>query len=389
MPNSTFTSQELSEIRKLFPYLQKEWIYFNHAAISPLSSRVSKRVSGHIQRRSAEEVATFNHDIPAIEATRKRLQHLINAESEDRIAFLQNTSQALNIVARGLAWNPGDHIIVNDLEFPSNVYPYLNLESKGVVVDQVSHQGGRITPEMIEEYITDRTRMVAISAVQFLSGYKADLQHIGQICKKHNLWFVVDAIQALGASKVDVQQMNIDALASGSHKWLMAPQGLGMLYLTDKLQNHLVEHDLGWLSVEDPWQLFTHNQAMDSTARRFELGTPNTLGVHGLHATLDLFSELGNERIYRRVSYLSGLLLEKMDSTTNLSRFSPKEESERAGIVTYHLPSDTDLDTLIPGLKDHQLHVAVRNGKLRLAPHFYNTEQEIERAVEIIKEYLD
>lgn len=388
MPNSIFDSQEINEIRELFPFLKKQWIYLNHAAISPLSSRVSDRIQNHLQRRSVEEVATFNYDIPAIEATRKKLQHLINAETEDRIAFVQNTSQALNILARGLPWNAGDHIIVNDLEFPSNVYPYLNLEPKGVVVDQVSHQGGRITPEMIEEYIIDQTRMVAISAIQFLSGYKADLRHIGQICKKHNIWFLVDGIQALGASEVDVQEMNIDALASGSHKWLMAPQGLGMLYLTDKLQEHLVEQDLGWLSVEEPWQLFTHNQAMDATARRFELGTPNILGVHGLHASLDLFSQIGNERIYQRVSYLAGVLIDKMESEVNLSRFSPKEESERAGIVTFHLPSDTDLDTLIPGLKEHQLHVAVRNGKLRMAPHFYNTEQEIERAVEIIKEYL-
>lgn len=388
MENSVFSSQELSEIRKLYPFLEKEWIYLNHAAISPLSRRVTERIEAHLKRRSSEEVATFNHDIPAIEATRKRLQHLFNADSEDRIALLQNTSQALNIIARGLPWDAGDRIIVNDLEFPSNVYPYLNLAPKGVKVDKISHNNGRVTPEMIEEYITDRTRMVALSAVQFLSGYRADLHKIGEICKQNGIWFVVDGIQALGATPVDVQKMQIDALASGAHKWLMGPQGFGMLYLTEKLQNHLVEHDLGWLSVEDPWKLFNHNQSTDATARRFELGTPNIFGVHSLHASLDLFSELGHDNIYQRISYLAGLLIDTMEAEVRLQRFSPKDESERAGIVTYHLPEDTDLETLIPGLKEHQLHVAVREGKLRLAPHFYNTEAEISRAVEILKRYL-
>ena len=381
---SPFSTDQLTEIRSNFEHTGSEKIYLNHAAISPLSKRVKQRIHEHLERRSSGTIGTFPQDVMAVETSRKYVMNMINAESEDRIAFVANTSHALNLVARGLHWENGDRILTNDLEFPSNVYPYLNLEARGVATDFIAHQDGCITPEQVEKHISEQTKMVAISAVQFLSGYRPDLAKIGEVCRQYGTWFVVDGIQAIGATEVDVQAMKIHALASGGQKWLMSPMGTGFLYLAKELQDLITDHDFGWLSVEEPWQLYNHDQPLDETARRFETGTANMMGMHGMQATLEFMHEVGMQQMYEHIYYLTGQLIAMGDEKLGLDLFTSREPHRRAGIISYKLPEGIESEAMMTTLKQNNLTVAIREGMLRISPHFYNTVDELEQAVDMV-----
>jgi cysteine desulfurase/selenocysteine lyase len=171
------------EYRRLFPHTEQGVIYLNHAAVSPLSTRVVRAQVDHIQDRSSGRIETYHEDIKQLDKTRECIRQLINAESSERIAIAGNTSDALNIVASGLDWKPGDRILLNNLEFPANVYPYTHLKSHGVEIDIIDSSDGRLTPEMIYNAMRPRTRVLALSAVQYLSGYRSDLATLGELCR--------------------------------------------------------------------------------------------------------------------------------------------------------------------------------------------------------------
>jgi selenocysteine lyase/cysteine desulfurase len=200
---------DIEKYRTLFPAIETGTVYLNHAATSPLSSRVVAAVDNYLLERSKTRIDNFGSLIRIAKETKEYIAKLINA-APDRITFCDNTSNALNILATGLDWKQGDRIILNDIEFPANVYPFLNLKRHGVEVDFVKSRGGKILPEDIDAAMTDRTRLLSISHVQFLSGYRADLKSIGELCEKQGILFSVDAIQSAGVVPVDVQEMKID-----------------------------------------------------------------------------------------------------------------------------------------------------------------------------------
>ncbi|HYF03836.1 MAG TPA: aminotransferase class V-fold PLP-dependent enzyme, partial [Patescibacteria group bacterium] len=273
MKPQLFPEDVLLKARALFPHIASGRIYLNHAATSPLSTRVVAAVQTHLNNRSSGAIDDYWTTLEKITELRKNIATLINAESSTRIAFTPSTTDAINIVASGIKWKRGDRVLLNDMEFPANVYPYRALKRRGVEVDVIPSENNRITPEMIERFLKLETRVVALSAVQFLTGFRADLQAIGEICRKRNIILAVDAIQAVGAVKLDVQKMNIDALAAGAQKWQMSPHGSGFLYVTEKLQQEITEQNIGWLSVENPWNFFDFDQPLDPTARRYEGGS--------------------------------------------------------------------------------------------------------------------
>jgi cysteine desulfurase/selenocysteine lyase len=379
---------DITRYRKLFPHLESDNIYLNHAAIGPFTKNVIGRINEHLTQRSSGLIDNFKKDLRVMENCRDKLAQLIHAESAERFAFTTNTSEAINIVAGGLQLKKGDHILLNTAEFPANVYPYVNLKSKGVAIDFIKDQDGVITPAMIEDAITPNTRVLGLSAVQFLSGYRADLKTIGALCQKHDIIFVVDGIQAVGAMDINVQEMNIDALASGAHKWQMGPQGIGFLYVSEQLQNKLQQTSVGWLSVETPWQLFNYNQSLSETARRYETGTYNIPGIYGYDAALELLLEVGVATIENRLHNLTQIIVEKFSDTKNASVYTPIEARGRAGIVTLTLTESIDAEQLLVYLKSQHITLAVREGKVRFSPHFYNTEEEVAQTVSILKDYL-
>jgi selenocysteine lyase/cysteine desulfurase len=382
IPVPTLIPHELHQkYRQLFPHTEQGLIYLNHAAVSPLSTRVLKAQIAHLQDRSSGKIETYPDDVKQSERTKGCIDRLINAESWERIAFTGNTSDALNIVAGGLDWKPGDRILLNDLEFPANVYPYTHLKTHGIEIDLIHSIDGRISPEMIYAALRPRTRLLALSAVQYLSGYRSDLALLGELCRSRRILFVVDAMQAAGCVRIDVQEMKIDAVAAGAPKWLMGPQGIGFLYLTEELQARIHQKNLGWLSVEIPWDFFNFDQGPAATARRYEGGTVNIPGMWGFHASLTTLLEVGLDNIESHILTLTEEMTTKFQEA-GLRMYSPTDSRERAGIVTIWPPEGLDATAVFNELTKEHVLASMRGGRIRYSPHFYNSIGEIHEAVD-------
>ncbi len=384
-----FSDDVLGKARALFPHIQEGKIYLNHAATAPMSLRVIESIEAHLRERSVGAIDTYMvHDVAKIEKCRSRVKELINAESNERIALLTNTSDPINVVASGLEWKSGDRILLHEDEFPANVWPYINLKRHGVEIDVIPQSKGHPTPQLIADSITERTTLVALSAVQFLTGYRADLGAIGSLCRSKNIIFAVDGIQAVGAVRVDVQKMNIDALAAGCQKWQMGPQGTGWLYITEELQSRIQPAHVGWLAVDNPWDFFNYNQPLASTARRYEGGTKNIPGIWGLDAALATLLEFGVDAIESHILALTQMLMNALHTINGVNVITPNAHKQRAGIVTIELPKNVDAKAVFKRLADRDIIVALREGKLRYSPHFYNSATEIALTVSATREAL-
>lgn len=380
-----FKNEEIDSYRKLFPHLEQPHYYLNHAAFGVLSTKVNQHINNHLNERSYGVIESYLIDFNIVEQTRTKIATLINAPSPDNISFVTNTSEGLNLIASGLNWNSGDRVLLNDAEFPSNVYPYKNLESKGIKVDLIRTKNGYVTNDQILTDLKKEHKLIGISAVQFLSGYKIDLLKTGDIARKNESFLVVDAIQAIGNSKIDVQAMKIDGLVSGGLKWMMAPMGTGFVYISDRLQEQIKQKYVGWLSVENPWALSDFEQELNSTNRRYELGGLNMPGIYAMNVSIDPFLELGSDRINRHLIALTDRIDQHLTGT-DLVRFTTKIDQNRTGIITYDLPHNINGDVLIDNLKARKVTISQRQGKIRFSPHYYNNIDDIDAALSIFLE---
>jgi len=384
---NVFSHERIARARALFPHTQLGIIYLNHASLSPQSQRVVDAMTHHLNERCCGDINDTTYT-SVIKSTKSLIHQLIHAESPHRIALTSNTSDAINIVVSGLPWQKGDRVLLNDMEFPANVYPFLNLRRLGVHIDFVKSENGALPAEKIEEAITQDTRLVSLSAVQFLSGYRSDLAAIGAMCRDKGIIFFVDGIQAVGAVHIDVQDMGIDGMAAGCQKWQMGPKGTGFLYLNEALQQRVHQQYLGWLSVAEPWDFFNYDQSFSPAANRYEGGTVNIPGLWGLNAALQTLLEFGIGGIERHIAALSQKLTQGivgMDAVQLVSPISPKH---RAGIVTLRLPNSTEPQRVFDGLTAQKIFISLREGLLRFSPHFYNTEDEIDTALSALQSLL-
>jgi cysteine desulfurase / selenocysteine lyase len=379
------TPEYLSRVRELFPHTAQGKLYFNHAGTSPLSQSVVKAMTDYLERRSVGELETYMTDIGMVDGLRNKTARLINAPSGDRISFQPNTSDAVNVAAMGVPWKAGDHILVSGVEFPANVYPWLNVRSQGVTIDWLDAADGRITLDMISSRVTPKTRLVALSAVQFLSGYRADLKSIGEFLRSRKIIFAVDAIQALGAVRIDVQAMNIDFLAAGSQKWLMGPHGTGFIFLTEELQELMQQKNLGWLSVADPWNFHNYDQPLNPTARRYEGGSLNMPGLWGLDAALDMHLGFGPAETERHLLSICARLMEGLSALPGIRIHTPRSDEERAGIVTISVVDEAKTKAVFKKVMSGGMTIALRDGLMRYSPHYYNSADEMDQAVERTK----
>ncbi|MCW8823076.1 MAG: aminotransferase class V-fold PLP-dependent enzyme, partial [Ignavibacteriaceae bacterium] len=267
----------IEKARSYFPYLKKGIIYFNHASTGPITTKVKERIEAFLTERSEEKIDDYYAFKDVADETKTMIGEMINCEG-DRIAFLDNTTNGIIWLAQGINWKSGDRIILNDVEFPANVYPFLQLKEKGVEVDFIKSKNGIVTAEEVIDAIKPDTKLISISFVQFLSGYRVDLEKIGKACKEHGIIFSVDAIQGLGAVRLDIEKCNIDFLASGTQKWLLGLQGLAFIYVRKELQDKMKTAPIGWLAVNDAWDLLNFDLTTKETAERFQPGTLNNLG---------------------------------------------------------------------------------------------------------------
>jgi selenocysteine lyase/cysteine desulfurase len=363
------------QYRHLYPYLNTGRIWFNHAATSPLSTRVTGALDRLIQAKSEGTIDDFSDFLKTYVHTKQLVGTLLHCEPE-RIAFADNTSNGLNILASGLDWKPGDRIILNTIEFPANVYPFLNLAGRGVEIDFVQERNGRILTDDIRKVITPKTRLLSISFVQFLTGFRANLEELGSLCTQHNIIFCVDAIQGLGALPIDVVHSHIDFLSSGTQKWLMGLQELAFVYVTEALQHRITQSYLGWTSHENFFGDFLlYRMHLDPSARRYENGSLNVFGIHALRESLSTLLDVGIEQIYGHLIDLTQNLIDGMQESGFSSR-TPTEKDCRSGIVSFNTPN---AQGICRELQKRNIIVSPREGVIRVAPHYYNTLSEVEK----------
>ena len=286
--------------RKYFPHIKTGLKYFNHASVGPISSIVKEKVEHYLFERSESVIENYFETVPEVNSAKEKLSRLLNADSAN-VAWIDNVSNALNVLANGIKWNEGDQIILNDLEFPSNVYPFLNLQKQGVKVLFAKSEDGIIDLPKIEMLVSNKTKLISISLVQFLTGYRADVKTIGEFCKKNNIIFCVDGIQGAGVVQVDVKDCNIDFFAGGSQKWLMGLQGLSYFYISNKLLDQIEQKFVGWTSVKNAWNLLDYDLNLVESAEKFQNGTASRIGIIALNASLSLFEEIGYENIEKQI----------------------------------------------------------------------------------------
>ncbi len=375
----------LAEIRTQFPHTAHR-LYVNHASTAPLSRPVRAAMAAYLAERGGagpgDPIDNFEAAQPKAERARQRLAAVLGTRPA-RVAFTANTSAALNVLTRGLDWQPGDRIALPGCEFPTNVYPFLRLEDRGVAVDFIPHTEGTFTLEAVADTLRPETRLLSVSWVQFLSGFRADLAALGALCRERDVLFCVDAIQGLGALALDVEALGIDFLAAGTWKWLMATQGLGLLYCSEALQDRL-RPAAGWLHGPVDWDdFFSYDLRFHDDARRFELGTANRLGLVALDAALGLYLDAGPGWCERRVLTLARRLAGGL-AGLGLPRYGTGAPAHASGIVTVRPDAP---DALVAHLADRGVTAAVRNRCVRFSPTWYMTEGEVDAVVEAVEAF--
>lgn len=350
-------------------------MHFNHAGVSPVSRRVVAAATTFVHEATVIDAAIERRWAARGEAIRAAFARLIGAQA-DEIAFVKNTSEGLSLVAAGLDWRPTDNVIAVEGEYPSNVYPWFGLRRWGVETRLVRPHRGRVRVEDVMPLVDGRTRVVSVSFVDWNTGGRTGLQPLGALCRQRGILFCVDGIQGVGAIPLDVERDGIDCLAVGGHKWLLAPEGCGCLFISRRVVDRLQSVLHGWKSVRHSEIYLPYHFDPRPDAAKFEPGSPAMLGTHALGAAIDLLLEVGPERIEARLLELTDRLAAGLRAR-GAEIVSPWGAGERSGIVVFRLGDDPE--ALCAQLIGQGFIVRVRSAGIRVAPHFYNNEGDIDR----------
>jgi selenocysteine lyase/cysteine desulfurase len=368
--------------RPLFP-LAERYAFFNHAGVSPVNTRAIAAMNAFNERTAQEPFGDFRQEIEGqLRDLRQRLATLVNARSVDEIVLMPNTATGINTAALSLPLRPGDNVLVLDGDYPANIYPWMNLAHRGVLTKIVPARNGGLDLDLLQSRIDSHTRVIAMSTVVFATGFRNDIEGVGRICNQRGIFLVVDGIQSLGALPFDVQAANVDFLAAGSQKWLLGPIGGGFLYIRRELLDDLVAGPyVGASSVVDPQNFLDYNFTLQPTAERFHLGSSGIMNQLGLRASVALIQEVGIERIAERVLMLAGAAIcDLQERGYQISADSAPEHRSGIVIVEVDDPIATCTQLQQAGI------ICIPRGKgFRIAPHFYNTEEEILRVGEILR----
>lgn len=362
-----------------FP-LTDELIYLNHAAVGPWPKRTGAAVIQFAEQNTRYGSHFYPDWLNKEAELRSQLQTLLNAPSPDDIALVKNTSEALSFVAYGLPWQAGDNIVSSNEEFPSNRLPWQSLADQGVDFRQADLRSGATPEEALFALVDGNTRLLTISSIQFASGLRMDLERIGEFCKQRGILFCIDAIQSLGAVQFDVQAYQADFVMADGHKWLFGPEGLGVFYTTPEARDKLKLTQYGWHMMKDTHNYENQPWEIHPTARRFECGSPNMLGIHAFSASLSLLLETGMAAIETLVLERSDYLKDAITNNGQLVLLSEQKNRLKSGIVTFKHRT-LENAALYQYLQNNGVVCAPRGGGIRFSPHFYNTFEEIDRAL--------
>ncbi len=373
----------IEKIRKEFP-VTNEIIFFDHARVAPLPERVRKVVTAFVDDATQFGTAHYETWMLELEGTRKKFAELINADL-DEVAFVKNTSEGISIVANGFDWQRGDNVVIPDIEFPANVYPWWNLKQKGIETRMVKSIEGRVLFDDLVKQIDDRTKILSISSVECNSGFRSDLNRIGAFCKEKGVLFFVDAIQSLGVLPMDVKKDHIDFLSADGHKWMLSVEGLGGFYISKKVMDRIRPVTMGWGNVVNAENFMDYDFTLKKDAKKFEEGTPNTMSIHAFGAALGLLLEVGIKNIENRVMNLGDCIIAELNRR-NIDIYSSTLFAERSGNISFIL--DKNVSGLYPYMLENKVKLTVRDGLVRLSPHFYNNEDEILKVFDLLDSYL-
>jgi selenocysteine lyase/cysteine desulfurase len=367
---------DLLAYRSEFP-VTGNLIYLNHAAVAPLSKPAAEAMT-----RLADEVLGFGSFHSSrwegvYNGLRGAAARLIHAEPGE-IALLKNTSEGIATVALGLDWRAGDRIVAFEEEFPANQYPWRRLEAKGVDIEWLRADD----PLDRIDQAARGAKLLALSFVQYLTGFRSDLSAIGEICRRRGAIFLVDAIQGLGAFPLDVRAAKIDALAADGHKWLLGPEGCAILYISRELQERVEPMEFGWTNVAGYEDYGSRDMSLRPDAGRYECGTLNTIGCYGLRAAIEFILQIGIDGIGPAVQALGNRIADGVRARGYelLGRRTPENG---AGIVSFRKPG-VDSAALVARLREQRIVTAARAGWVRASPHFYIARDEIDAMLDCL-----
>lgn len=371
-----FSSEALD---REFP-VRRQLVYFNHAAVAPLPRRVSDAIVAHTENTRDRGAADWRRWYGGIEAAREKAARLIGAD-RSAIAFLPSTSWGLNLVAQAFPWRAGDNVVGDDMEFPSNVYPWMLLAGRGVEHRRAKSRGGRITVEDIETLIDSRTRVVAISWVAFHNGWVYPVREIGALCRERGILLVLDAIQGLGALPLDVREVPVDVVVADAHKWMLGSEGCALFYVSESARERVPPPFGGWWNVRSDQSYLKYELDFFSGARRFEPGSLPTAQVMGLSAALDLIAEMGPETVQKRIRELIAALASGLEG---LGWKITSPQPLLSGILAA-IPPGGDARSVAKSLEQAGVSVSPREGAVRFSPHAGNDLGEVERVLSTLR----
>jgi selenocysteine lyase/cysteine desulfurase len=369
------------EARRLFP-LAKSYIHMNHAGVAPMSQRagaaVERVVDASMKRPYRDHWAQDEAD-----RCRELVARLIKA-APDSIALTRSTAHGISLLAQGLDWKAGDNVVGATGEYPANVYPWMALEPRGVQLRKVKAVGARITADGVFSVVDAQTRIVALSHVQFWNGFRVDVETIGAECRRRGILFAVDVMQSAGALEVDVSGMPIDFCAAGAGKWLMGPPGIGFCFFTPQLLERVRPVIVGVGSVAGRDRYFDYDLTFAPSARRFEESVVSLLDTAAFGAALELLLEVGAQVIEARVLELASRLAEGLARIgCEIVEPWPRTTAESSGIVSFRKPG-ISAAALLSDLSAARVIARTHQDFVRLSPHFYNTDEEVDRVLEVM-----
>ena len=352
-------------------------IYLNHAAVAPLPRRCADALKQFADDSLYYGSLHYDEWLAAYDGLRAAAARLVNGQASE-IALVKNTSEGIATLAMGLNWRAGDRVVGFLEEFPANLYPWKRLELKGVQVTWLSVYDSL---DKIEDAVRG-AKLLAISFVQFLGGYRAPIQAIGEICHRNRCIYLVDAIQGLGAFPIDVQASHIDALAADGHKWLLGPEGCGILYIKQALQDRVEPVEFGWTNVAGYNDYASRDMTLRRDAGRYECGTLNTIGCFGLRASVEFLLEVGQGETAPVIQSLGDRIASGVRAK-GYELMVERTPETSAGIVTFRHP-ERDSGEIVRLLRREKIVTAARAGWVRTSPHFYISPAEIDRMIDVL-----
>tara|TARA_R110001592_G_scaffold341474_1_gene630552 strand:- start:23855 stop:25000 length:1146 start_codon:yes stop_codon:yes gene_type:complete len=375
----------IGQIKDQFPQAE-DICYLNHAAVSPWPKCTSNAVSLFAQENLIRGAQYYPKWLKVEQKLRENLRRLINADSTDEIALTKNTSEALSIIAYGLDWQAGDEVLISNQEFPSNRIVWESLARFGVKLIVADIDDGDPV-QAISKHLSSNTKLVSISSVQYASGLCINLESLSKSCHDNNTLLCVDAIQSLGAIPLDQEKIHADFIVADGHKWLMAAEGLALMYIQAKQISKLKLHQFGWHMIEEKGNYDKKTWEPARNATRFECGSPNMLGIHALNASLEYILDIGIDNIYQQLQLKVQSLVEQLKTIEGIQFNSDIEPPAKSGIVNFKIPN-IDSGQLYQALMKQGVICANRGGGIRFSPHFYTTEECIKKAVSQVKELI-